>query len=90
MSSTTDKAGEKLLASIRKTKASDGPSEADRSTPSAATPSRAAPTRRKVARKARARTAAKPAAAKPSAATKAPASATASDPYQAAPRIWPD
>ena len=82
--STTDKTGEKLLASIRKTKASGGPSETS-STPSAATPTPAVTTKRKVAPKAPARTAAKT-VAKPA----AEAPAAAADPYQAARRIWPD
>ena len=85
--SSTDKTGEKLLASIRKTKASGGPSETSSSTPSDTTPRRAVSTKRKVAPKAAANTVAKP-VAKPAATTKAPA--TAADPYQAARRIWPD
>lgn len=89
--STTDKTGEKLLASIRKTKASGGPSETSSSTPAATTPRRAVSTKSKVAPRAAAKTAAKSAAkpaAKPAATAKAPA--TAADPYQAARRIWPD
>ncbi len=88
--SSTDKTGDKLLASIRKTKASGGPSETS-STPSAATPKRAVTTKRKVAPKPPARTAAKPAAkpaSGPTATAKAPAAAA--DPFQAARRIWPD
>ena len=83
--SSTDKTGEKLLASIRKTKESGGPSETSSSTPSAATPRPAVTTKRKVAPKAPARTAAKT-VAKPA----AEAPAAAADPYQAARRIWPD
>lgn len=88
--SSTDKTGEKLLASIRKTKASGGPTETTAASGPAATPKRAKTATRKAAPKARSKAAAKPAAkraAKP-AATK-PA-AVAADPYQGARRVWPD
>ena len=80
--STTDKTGEKLLQTIRDTKA-------------AGTPSRTSPTTRKktATRKATPKVASGTSpqpAAKPAPAAKPKAAAPGGDPYQAARRVWPD
>ena len=87
--SSTDKTGEKLLASIRKTRAAGGSEENTAAKPGGAqTAKPATTTKRKTAPKSRAKTTEKPAARKA-----APAKAKeqqAMDPFQAARRVWPD
>ena len=85
--STTDKTGEKLLASIRKTKAG-GSSPANTGGSSGGTTTvRPTATKRKTAPKSRAKAVPAPAVkrATPASVEKEPA-----DPYQAGRRIWPD
>ena len=92
--STTDKTGEKLLASIRKTKAGGSSPENTDGIARGATTASPAATRRKTAPKSRSKTAATPAAKRATPATKrttpAKAEKTPADPYQAGRRIWPD
>ena len=86
--SSTDKTGEKLLASIRKTRAAGGSEENTAAKPGGAqTAKPAATTKRKTAPKPRAKATAKPAARK---AAPAKAKKQAIDPFQAARRVWPD
>ena len=87
--SSTDKTGEKLLASIRKTRAAGSSDENTAAKPGGAqTAKLAATTKRKAAPRSRTKATAKPAARKA-----APAKAKeqqAMDPFQAGRRIWPD
>ena len=87
--SSTDKTGEKLLASIRKTRAAGASGEDTAAKPAGAqTAKPAATTKRKTAPKSRAKAAAKPAPRKA-----APAKVKAQqpvDPFQAGRRVWPD
>ena len=87
--SSTEKTGEKLLASIRKTRAAGGPEENTAAKPGGAqTAKPAATTKRKTAPKTRAKATAKPAARKA-----APARVKVRqpvDPFQAGRRVWPD
>jgi hypothetical protein len=87
--SSTDKTGEKLLASIRKTKAAGASGENTAAKPAGAqTAKPAATTKRKTAPKSRAKATAKPAPRKA-----APAKVKAQqpvDPFQASRRVWPD
>lgn len=86
--SSTDKTGEKLMASIRKTKATPGPTETtDASAPAAQAPKRTTGNVRTTPAKAKAKPAAKP-VAKASTAKTAPKAVA--DPFQSARRVWPD
>jgi len=89
---TNDKTGEKLLASIRKTKEAGGPIETAASPSSASAPAkRTATAKRKAPPKARAKTgAAKPAATRVATPPRPKAAAPAAGPYQSARRVWPD
>jgi hypothetical protein len=88
--SSTDKTGEKLLASIRKTRAAGASGEDSAAKPAGAQTAKpaATTTKRKTAPKSRAKAAAKPAPRKA-----APAKVKAQqpvDPFQAGRRVWPD
>jgi hypothetical protein len=97
--SSTDKTGEKLLASIRKTRSSgdasqgtDDTGNVSASATPATTAKRAASSKRKTAPGSRAKkTAVKPAASPAPKRAASPRDADASaDPYQTGRRIWPD
>lgn len=81
---TKDKTGDRLVASIRRTRAgTDKPAEA-------APPPPAAPAKAKAAAKKRAATPAKPAAAKPPTQRAAKPTGGAPGNYQSRGRVWPD
>ena len=85
--STTDKTGEKLLASIRKTKAGGSSAENAGGSAAGATAARPTAVKRKTTPKARVKAAVPPA---PRRATPAKAEKAPTDPYQAGRRVWPD
>ncbi len=85
---TSDKTGEKLVQSIRKTKASSGSTSPATATdkPAAAAPAKKAAVKKKVSAKASPRKPATPAKA----AAKAKPTKAAIDNYQSSRRVWPD